>query len=397
MINNQYYSDLEKENVIITYSRYPIAFQKGKAAYLWDVEGKKYLDFLSGLAVTNFGHAHPVITKAVQKQAAILIHTSNLFEIPGQIKAAGLISELSFPGRTFFCNSGTEANEAALKLARLRGNTLAKGKNTVLSLTDSFHGRTTGSIKLTGQQKYQEGFEPLISGIKYVTRNDIDSLESAFSDDVCAIFLEGIQGESGIHVLTDSFVNKTVELCEKYDALLIFDEVQTGMGRTGKYFSYQHFGITPDVITLAKGISNGLPTGAMHVQTKHKEIFKPGNHASTFGGNPLCMAAACAVMELLKKKETMLHIQKMSELLFARLEEVKNLIPGLISEIRGKGLMIAIGLNVDAKEINGKLLKNRVITNAIGNNTLRILPPFIITAKDVDNFIMSLLDVLKNN
>ncbi len=389
MNNNDYLVD-NKKYVLHTYGSFPIAMEKGSGAYLWDANGNKYLDFLSGLAVTNFGHAHPAITKVIKKQVAALMHTSNLFLIPNQIKLAENIQSISFPGRTFFCNSGTEANEAAIKFSRLRGNSINSDKHVILALYDSFHGRTTGSIKLTGQQKYQEGFEPLISGVRYVHRNDIQSLEKEFNNDVCALFVEGIQGESGINPLTDGFVNKAKELCQKFDALFIFDEVQTGIGRTGKYFSFQHFDITPDVITMAKGLGNGLPIGAMHVAEKYKDVFSPGHHASTFGGNPICTAVGNQVIELLKEEKTMKHINDMSEYLFGKLNEIKDKNPKTITEIRGKGLMIAISMPQIAKDVNEKLLNKGIITNAIGNNTLRILPPFIITHKQADNFINTL-------
>ncbi len=393
-MDNHDFSMENKKYVMNTYTSYPIAMEKGQGAYLWDVNGKKYLDFLSGLAVTNFGHAHSSITKAIKKQSKKLLHTSNLFLIPPQIKLAELIASISFPGRTFFCNSGTEANEAAIKFARLRGNNVDQNKHVIVALYDSFHGRTTGSIKLTGQEKYQKGFEPLISGVRYVKRNDISSLEKEFNQDVCAIFVEGIQGESGINPLTSEFVNKTRELCNKNNALFIFDEIQTGIGRTGKYFSYQYFDVTPDIITLAKGLANGLPIGAMHVKEELKDVFSPGNHASTFGGNPFCTTAACEVINLLKAEKTLEHLNEMSNLLFDKLEELKQKAPKIITEIRGKGLMIAIQIPQFAKEVNKKLLNQGIITNAIGENVLRILPPFIIQPQEADIFINTLEKIL---
>jgi predicted acetylornithine/succinylornithine family transaminase len=395
-MGNSYYVDEEKKYLLNTNSRYPIAFTKGKGANIWDADNKKYLDFLSGLAVTNFGHAYPPVTKAIKNQSAKLMHTSNLFQIPNQIEAAKLLGEISFPGRSFFCNSGTEANEAAIKFSRLRGNSIRKGKNTIIALHDSFHGRTTGAIKLTGQTKYQEGFEPLIENVKYVERNNLASLEEQFDDNVCAIFLEGIQGESGVHVLTMDFVVKTEELCKKHNALLVFDEIQTGFGRTGKHFSFQHFGITPDVITLAKAIANGLPMGAMHVQEKHKDIFKPGHHSSTFGGNPFCTAVACVVLSTLKNGKIYKNISAMSSKLFKDIGFLAEEMPNHIKGIRGKGLMIAISVAGKAKEINDGLLADGIIANAIGNETLRILPPFIITEEDIDLFINTLKKVIIN-
>jgi predicted acetylornithine/succinylornithine family transaminase len=287
--------------VLKTYNREKVFFRKGKGCYLYDENKNRWLDFISGIGVTNLGHCHPKLIKTLKKQASLLWHTSNIYYIKPQGKAAELISALSFPGKTFFCNSGAEANEAAIKLCRKWGNQISPNKTKILSLTDSFHGRTMASITLTGQPKYQKGFSPLPPDFDYIETNNIKELENAINENTAALFVEAIQGEGGIRPLSAEFLKKARELTKKHNALLIFDEVQTGAGRTGKPFAYQHFDIEPDAITLAKGLGNGIPIGALHVRDQYT-LLEPGEHASTFGGNFLATSVAVEVLKILQKK-----------------------------------------------------------------------------------------------
>jgi len=374
----------DQEYVLPNYGRYDIALTRGEGAYLYDADGKKYLDFLAGISVCNFGHCNPVINAAVKEQLDTLIHTSNLYYTQNQADLAELISKISFPGRTFFCNSGTEANEAALKLIRFRGNKIKSGKNTILSLVDSFHGRTSGSLALTGQEKHREGFEPILHNIFYVKRNDIPRLRGHFYEGVAGVILEPIQGESGIHLLTKEFVKEVQRLCKQYNALLIFDEVQTGLGRTGKYMGYEHFDVVPDGFTLAKSLANGLPIGALHVKEGLKNDLPPGKHASTFGGNPLVTRAGIEVMKLLSD-ELLDHVNEMSELIFQKLDALKAKY-SFIQAVRGHGLMIALDIYINAHDVLNRLHQEGLLCHAMNDRVLRFLPPLIITKKEVELF-----------
>ncbi len=364
--------------------RYNLTLVRGNGAYVYDAEGNEYLDFLAGISVCNFGHCNPRINQVIKDQLDKLIHTSNLYYTENQPELARMISEISFPGRTFFCNSGTEANEAALKLIRYRGNSISKGKNIILSLTGSFHGRSSGSLALTGQKKHQEGFEPILPNVFHVQFEDINDLKKHFNDDIAGIFMEPIQGESGVHPISKEFAVEVRRLCDQYDALLIFDEIQTGLGRTGTYFGYEHFGIIPDGFTLAKSLANGLPIGAFHIKESFKDFLPPGKHASTFGGNPLTTRAGIEVIHILYDG-LLNHVQEMSKLLIQSLESLKNKYK-LIIDIRGRGLMIGIDLSVHSKDFLDNAHSERLLCNAIGDHTIRFLPPLIITQKEIDLF-----------
>ncbi|GMT49496.1 MAG: acetylornithine aminotransferase [bacterium] len=374
----------DQDYVLHTYNRYNIALVRGKGTYAYDANGKEYLDFLAGISVCNFGHCNPTINQAVKEQLDVLVHTSNLYYTENQGELARRIAEISFPGKTFFGNSGTEANEAALKLCRYRGNKIHKDKYVILSLKGSFHGRSTGSLALTGQAKHQEGFEPLLPGIYHIEPNNIKDLEDHFNQNVAGIFLEPIQGESGVHSLTKDFVQKARELCDQHNALLIMDEIQTGLGRTGKYFGYEHYPIIPDGFTLAKSLANGIPIGAFHIDNKFKDDLPPGKHASTFGGNPLATRAGIEVMKLLTGG-LLDQISDVSQALFTALEQLKTEY-SFITEIRGLGLMIALELSINAIDVLKRCHEEGLLCNAIGEHVIRLLPPLTLTHKEIQLF-----------
>ena len=383
----------DKQYILPNYNRYNVAIIRGRGAYVYDTNNKEYLDFLAGISVCNFGHCNPLINNAVKEQLDTLIHTSNLYYTQNQAELGEWISKISFEGRTFFGNSGTEANEAALKLIRYRGNKISKDKNVILSLKGSFHGRSSGALALTGQSKHQEGFEPLLPNVKHIELNNIEDLRANFNDKIAGIFLEPIQGESGIHPITEDFALEVRKLCDKHDALLIFDEIQTGLGRTGKYFGYEHFPITPDGFTLAKSLANGIPIGAFHIKEKFKDCLPAGKHASTFGGNPLATRAGIEVMKMLTGG-LLNQIEDVSKDLFEKLDSLRLKYPSIIKEIRGKGLMIALELSINAKDVLNKCHEEGLLCNAIGDYVLRLLPPLIITQKEVDLFYKKISTVL---
>jgi predicted acetylornithine/succinylornithine family transaminase len=389
---NQQYEILEKESALLkNYSRHPVEFVKGEGVYLYDRNGNEYLDFLCGIAVTSFGHGNYRIKSAVEKQINKLWHVSNLFESESQEQLAQKLSEKSGLDYVFFCNSGTEANEAAIKFARKWG----KGRNHIITALNSFHGRTMGSLSATGQKKLWEDFLPLTPGFSYAEYGDMNKLEQAYLEypnETVAVMLEPIQGESGIIVPPKGYLKSVKEFCDAHNLLLIIDEVQSGMGRTGKFFAHQWEGIKPDIITLAKGIANGLPLGAVICSKEVGDEIKPGNHGSTFGGNPIAVSAANEVVNLLDE-EALFRIEKMGNLLIKNLTGLQSC---KIKEVRGKGLMIGVEFmeDVSAKKVSSELLANGVVTGTSGESVLRILPPFIITEKDITRFAKSLEKVL---
>jgi len=376
---------LDREHVMHTYSRLPVAFVKGKGTRLWDTDGKEYLDLVSGIGVAAAGHCHPKVVAAIRKQAEELIHTSNLYYIAPQAELAQRLYELSGGYKCFFCNSGAEANEAAIKLAR-RYAKLRHGEGCyeIISAIGSFHGRTYGAMTATGQEKYHAGFEPLVGGFKYVPFNDIDAVQEAINERTCAIILEPIQGESGVRIPDDDYLPSIAELCERHDILLILDEVQTGLGRTGKLWAHEHYGIKPHIFTLAKAIAGGVPMGVMLAKPDVAEAFEPGCHASTFGGNFLACAAALAFLDVLIEEGLVENAAAMGELMLSKLRTIAAK-SSLIKEVRGKGLMLAIEFNNDvAKSVQSKLLEDGLIVNAIGERIIRMLPPLIITEDEID-------------
>ena len=370
--------------VIGTYTRIPAVIVKGKGLKVWDLDGNEYLDFFPGWAVSGIGHCHPMVVGAVRNYLKKIIHVPNNYYNMLQGKLAQEIIEHSFEGKVFFCNSGAEANEGAFKLVRAHG--VPKQRYEVITMQNSFHGRTLATITATGQPKYQKGFEPLPQGFKSVPFNDIRAIENAITDKTAAIMLELIQGEGGINVADKDYVLKVRKLCDDKDLILILDEVQTGIGRTGKMFCFEHYGITPDVMTLAKSLGGGLPIGAMVASKRFQDVLKPGMHASTFGGSPIACSAALAVFEAIKKEGLLRNTQEMGDYLRQKLDELKKK-KSIIKEIRGKGLMIGAELSIEGKDIVEGCFKNKLLINCAHGTVLRLMPGMIVTKKQIDSAI----------
>ncbi|MBE3592166.1 MAG: acetylornithine transaminase [Thermoanaerobacter sp.] len=384
----------DKKYLMNTYSRYPITLVEGKGTKVWDDKGNVYLDFVAGIAVNSLGHCHPALVDAIKNQSEKLIHCSNLYWNDNQIQLAKIIAENSFGDKVFFANSGAEANEGAIKLARKYASLKYGSKRyKVISAQNSFHGRTFGALTATGQEKYHKGFGPLLSGFKYVPFNDIDALYEAIDDEVCAIMLEVVQGEGGIHEATPEYIKAAREICDENDILFIIDEVQTGIGRTGKLFGYEHYGITPDIMTLAKGLGGGFPIGAI-VAKEDKAVFQPGDHASTFGGNPLACAAGIAVMNEITKEGFLDNVAQKGEYFKGNLESLKEK-HSVIKEVRGKGLMIGCEMDMEeASDIVTKAMEKGLLINWISHNVLRFVPPLTVTKEEIDTALIILEDVL---
>ncbi|NWF90288.1 MAG: aspartate aminotransferase family protein [Ignavibacteriaceae bacterium] len=384
-------SVLESDSALLKiYKKFPIEFAYGNGVFLYDKSGDKYLDFLSGIAVTGFGHSHPAIKKAVEEQLNSLWHTSNLFESSSQQILADKLAEVSGLEKVFFSNSGTEANEAAIKFARKFG----EEKTTIITAVGSFHGRTMGSLSASAQVKLWNGFRPLTPGFKYVAFNDADALRHSITDDVCAVMLEPIQGEGGIVVPAPNYLKEVEAICKENNLLLILDEVQTGMGRTGKFFAHQWFDIQPDIITIAKGIANGLPLGATIISPKVAVKIQAGDHGSTFGGNPVSVAAAIAVMNMLSE-DVLNQISNSGTYLINELKKLKSL---FIKDVRGLGLMIGIEFSdtITNSQIVEALLAKKVVVYQAGRNTVRLLPPYTIDRAHISHFIQTFKSVLND-
>jgi acetylornithine/N-succinyldiaminopimelate aminotransferase len=373
-------------NVFIsTYNRFPAAMVAGNGCRLRDADGKEYLDFLAGIAVCSLGHCHPKITEAICHQAATLVHVSNLFHMPPQIELAELLTTHSFADRVFLTNSGAEANEAAIKLARIHSG---PDKFAVISLQGSFHGRTLATVAATGQPRFHEGFEPLPQGFTHAPFGDPHALEALITPQTCAILCEPLQGESGVRPLSPEYLHAIRALCDRHDLLLIFDEVQTGLGRTGTLFAYEQLGVTPDIMTLAKALGNGLPIGAMVTTDKIAASLVAGSHASTFGGNPVCAAAAVAALQIILAEGFLQSVREKSQYFISRLEEVATRYPHLATGVRGRGLMLGLVLSEKGIEeglsIVQRLFEEGVLINFAGNRVLRFIPPLIVETKDID-------------
>lgn len=376
-----------------TYNRFPIVLRKGRGMKVWSSDGKEYLDFVGGVAVNCLGHCHPKVVVAIQKQAQRLIHVSNYYHIEPQIKLAKLLVENSFADKAFFCNSGAEANEAAIKLARryFREH-VGVNKFEIITAINSFHGRTIATLSATGQAKFKAGFEPLVPGFKHVDFDDIDAVDRAITKETCAVLMEPIQGEGGVKIPDPDYLRDLREVCDRHGILLILDEVQTGMGRTGKLFAYEHFGIKPDIVTLAKGLGGGVPIGAMLATDKVASGFQPGTHASTFGGNPLVCAAAVVTLEVLIEDGFILdQCRRMGKYFKKRLEEMKKEFPSVIADVRGMGLLIGMELIRDGAPIVKTCMDRGLLINCTAGNILRFMPPLIVTEKEIDH----LIDVLE--
>ena len=386
----------ESEHFLMhTYNRFPVVLRKGRGVRVWGADGKEYLDFLGGIAVNVLGHCHPKVVVAIQKQAQRLIHVSNFYHIEPQIKLAKLLVTNSFADKVFFCNSGAEANEAAIKLARRYSKEhYGNERYEIITALKSFHGRTLATLTATGQDKLQAGFEPLMPGFTHVPFNDIRSLEEAITQKTCAVMLEPIQGEGGVNLPSDSYLGEVRELCDKHGLLLILDEVQSGMGRTGKLFAHEHYNMTPDIMTLAKGLGGGVPIGAMLATDKIAAVFKPGTHASTFGGNPLACAAAIATLEAILEDGFVLdHCNRMGEYFKARLVQLKEFLDQIV-DVRGKGLFIGMELTRDGMPIVKACLDRGILINCTGGgNVLRFTPPLIVEKKEID-LVVEMLDEL---
>ncbi len=372
--------EMDQQYVMHTYGRLPVVFVRGEGCYLYDTEGKRYIDMVAGIAVNGLGHCPPKVTDAVCAQVRKLMHTSNLYYTPQQPALAKLLCELSGMEKAFFCNSGAEANEAAIKLARKAGKKQADSKIAIITAEQSFHGRTLGAITATGQPKYQKSFLPLVPGFEYVPYNDEAALEAAVNVSTCALILEPVQGESGVHPASQGFVAKARELCDKYQVALVFDEVQTGLGRTGKMFGFEHFGVKPDIMTLAKTLGGGFPIGACLATNGYEDVFQPGDHAATFGGNPLASAAAIAAVTEIRDGGWARNADRVGAYLRTRLAEM----PG-VKEVRGLGLMIAAEFEEPvAKSAATAAMDMGLIVNPIGDKVLRFVPPLVLTEQIVD-------------
>lgn len=373
-----------QEYVMNTYARLPFALVKGEGSTVWDADGKRYIDMVAGIAVNNLGHCHPKVVAAIREQAGKLIHCSNLYWIEPQVKLAELICQNSCGTKAFFCNSGAEANEGAIKLARKKSYLkYGSGRHEIITAHHSFHGRTLAALTATGQPKYQQGFAPLPEGFKYVPYNDLEALEQAVTPQTCAIMLEPLQGEGGVYPAAREYLAKARELCDKHDMLLILDEVQTGLGRTGKLFAYQHYGIEPDVFTLAKGLGGGMPIGALVAKGEAAQTFKPGDHASTFGGNPLAAAAACAALLAIIEEKLPEQAESKGQYLVKKFSELKKSCP-IIVDIRGMGLLFGAELSIDGGEIMQKCLERGLIVNLVQHKVLRLVPPLNVSYQQLD-------------
>jgi acetylornithine/N-succinyldiaminopimelate aminotransferase len=379
-----------------TYTRFPVLLRKGRGMKVWSSDGKEYLDFVGGVAVNILGHCHPRVVVAIQKQAQRLIHVSNYYHIEPQIKLAKLLVENSFADKVFFCNSGAEAMEAAIKLARKYGKEhIDPGRFEIIAANNSFHGRTIAAITASGQVKLQRGFEPLVPGFRHVPFNNIQALRDAVTGNTCAILLEPIQGEGGVRIPEEDYLKAVRDLCNEHNILLILDEVQTGMGRTGKLFAHEHFGITPDIMAMAKGLGGGVPIGAMLATDKVAAGFQPGNHASTFGGNPLVCAAGVATLETLLEDGFILdQCNRMSVYFVKRLEKLKTKFPSVVKEIRGKGLLLGMELTTEGEPIVRACLEKGLLINCTAGNVLRFIPALIVQRKDIDQLIDALQGIL---
>ena len=375
----------------------PVAFVKGRGCYLYDTEGRKYLDMIGGIAVNCLGYNHPKLTSAVTSQAKNLIHACNYYYIPQKSELAYRLCRASFADKVFFCNSGAEANEAAIKLARSYYYYKDIKKYEIITADMSFHGRTMGTVAATGQEKFSRPFEPNVPGFVHVPYNDIDAMIKAVNPYTAAIMLELIQGESGVHPADLEYIQAVKKLCVEKKILLIFDEVQTGVGRTGKMFCYQNYGVAPDIMTLAKGLGGGVPIGAMLTTNEVATGFRPGDHGSTFGGNPLACAAGNAVMEAFEEENIIDNVKDVSDDLFQKLNKMRTKY-NCIRSVRGKGLLIGIEFDdtITAQGMREQLLSMGILVSAIGKSTIRLAPPLIITKAQTNQFIKALDKILKN-
>ncbi|MDP2030625.1 MAG: acetylornithine transaminase [Thiobacillus sp.] len=379
-----------------TYARQPVAFVRGEGAYLWDESGKRYLDAVAGVAVNGLGHAHPKLVKAIADQAAMLIHSSNLYRIPRQEELADRLCALSGMDKAFFCNSGCEANEAAIKLARLYGHGKGVEVPTIIVMEKAFHGRTMATLTATGSRKIQAGFEPLLSGFARVPFNDLDAIRhvAEHNKSVVAVLVEVVQGEGGINILPSEFLVELRKICDVHGWLLMLDEVQTGIGRTGTWFGFQHSGVMPDVMALAKGLGSGMPIGACLARGAAADVFQPGNHGSTFGGNPLACAAALATLDAIEEEKLLENVNVRGEAIRAGLRAALSGVHGVV-DIRGEGMMIGVELDRPCGELVGVARDAGVLINVTADSVIRLVPPLMYGAAEVDALVAAVSAIVK--
>jgi len=383
--------DSYKENIMPTYTKVPLVLVKGKGSRLWDIHNKVYLDFFPGWGVGNLGHCHPKVVQAIREQAPKLIFIPNNYYHLAQAKLAQELVKSSFPGKVFFCNSGAEANEGAIKLSRKFG----AGRYEIITFENAFHGRTLATLAATGQKKYMAGFEPFPEGFKQVRFNDLEAVKGAITGKTVGVMLELVQGEGGVNLASKEFVLGLRKLCDEKKFLLIIDEVQTGIGRTGELFCYKHYGVTPDIMTLAKALGGGTPIGMMVVKKEIADTLQPGMHASTFGGSPLVCSASLAVLKAIKKENLLTNARKMGEYLFVKLNGLKVKFPAIIKEVRGIGLMAGVELFIPGKEVVEKCLQQGLLINCTHDAVLRLMPALNVNSKDINKAAGILESVLK--
>ena len=383
--------DQQRQYVLGTYPPTDIVLVRGAMSWLWDADDKQYLDFTSGISVCNLGHCHPRVTEAIQRQSAKLVHVSNLFINEMQPRLAELVSKASFGGKVFFCNSGAEANEGMIKFARKWGHT--QGRNEIISMEGSFHGRTLATLAATGRSKYRQGFQPDVEGFVHIPFNDLGALEAAVTERTAAVLLEPIQGEGGVIPADPDFIQGVRRICNDNGILLLFDEVQCGMGRTGEMFAYQRYGVEPDAMSMAKAIANGFPMGAFEVQQEYGDVLPPGTHATTFGGTPLACAAGVAVFETLAEEGVLDNCQRMAARLWDGLSELANSRKN-VKSVRGMGLMIGVDIEGDAKDVLVAARKKGLLILTAGENVVRLLPPLTVQQEEVERALEILASVL---
>lgn len=387
---NKAYNQKDQQHYLQTYKRYPIVLEKGKGSFVWDVEGNKYLDLLAGIAVNSLGHCHPEIVEAIHQQAEKLIHISNFYLSPPQALLSEKLTKLSGLERVFFANSGAESVEGAIKIARKYAHSIGRG-GTIISFEGSFHGRTLATIA-TGKKQMQQGFEPIPEGFRQVPFNDIDAVKNAADKDIAAIIIEPIQGEGGINVVDKDFLDALRSFCNEQQIVLIFDEIQCGIGRTGKLFAKDHFGVQPDIMTLAKALGSGVPIGAILSNEQVSQAINFGDHGTTFGGNPLACNTALAVLDVIEKEDLLKQSEEKGNWLRTKIEELNN---EHIREIRGIGLMIGIEFDYSTKPLVQELLNRNILANSTADNVLRLVPPLNISFKDLEHFLKILTQSLK--
>jgi acetylornithine/N-succinyldiaminopimelate aminotransferase len=395
MITNKSLHEIDQKHYLPTFRRYPIALERGEGSHVWDVEGNKYIDMLAGIAVSNIGHAHPALVKAISDQAAKLIHISNFYVSEPQMKLVEKLAKLSGLERVFLGNSGAEALEGAIKIARKYGSKNGRGSQ-IIAMESAFHGRTLATVAATGKKAMMIGFDPIPTGFSHVPFNDIEKLKAAITDDIAGIMMEPIQGEGGVNPAHQEYLEQVRNLCDEHNIALIFDEVQSGIGRTGKMFAHEHYGVKPDIMTLAKGLGGGVPIGAVLANEKVGQAIDWGDHGTTFGGNPLASSAALAVLDVIESEGLLAEATEKGKWMTDQLNAAKAEYPE-IEEVRGKGLMIGVQVYVDPKAVVSSMLQKKVLANATAGNVIRLVPPLNIKKETLEEVLEILLASIKEN